>query len=146
MPCKPCLIKAWNHGAKTGAEEQRNGKGTTDETRKRIDAGRRARASFAVVGRWRSVRLPDCRSFDRPLERRVGDGAIDPVSNALHLEAKGLVVSNNNTGPNGRQRRYYRLTPAGLTRLEQDRAQWTALVQGLQALGLAPSKFGLAWG
>jgi PadR family transcriptional regulator PadR len=73
----------------------------------------------------------------------MGQSTLYPM--LYNLEAKGLVVSSNQPGPNGRQRRYYRLTPAGLARLEQDRAQWTALVQGLQALGLAPSARGLAW-
>ncbi|MBL8889168.1 MAG: PadR family transcriptional regulator [Planctomycetaceae bacterium] len=73
----------------------------------------------------------------------MGQSTLYPM--LYNLEAKGLVASSNKPGPNGRQRRYYRLTPAGLTRLEQDRAQWSALVQGLQALGLAPSTRGLAW-
>ncbi len=67
----------------------------------------------------------------------MGQSTLYPM--LYNLEAKGLVVSSNKPGPNGRQRRYYRLTPAGKKRLQQDRAQWAALVQGLQALGLAPS-------
>lgn len=74
----------------------------------------------------------------------MGQSTLYPM--LYNLESKGLVVSTNKPGPNGRQRRYYRLTPAGLSRLEQDRAQWSALVEGLQALGLAPSVRGLAWG
>ncbi len=73
----------------------------------------------------------------------MGQSTLYPM--LYNLEAKGYVVSENKDAPNGRQRRYYRLTPTGLTRLEQDRVQWTALVQGLQALGLAPSPRGIAW-
>lgn len=72
----------------------------------------------------------------------MGQSTLYPM--LYNLEAKGFVVSENKESPNGRQRRYYRLTPTGLTRLEQDRVQWAALVQGLQALGLAPSQRGLA--
>jgi PadR family transcriptional regulator PadR len=73
----------------------------------------------------------------------MGQSTLYPM--LYNLEAKGLVVSSNKPGPNGRQRRYYRLTPAGLTRLEQDRVQWAALVQGLQALGLTSSPRDLVW-
>jgi PadR family transcriptional regulator PadR len=67
----------------------------------------------------------------------LGQSTLYPM--LYNLEAKGLVVSSNKPGPNGRLRRYYRLTPAGKRRLEQDRSQLAALVQGLQALGLAPA-------
>lgn len=73
----------------------------------------------------------------------MGQSTLYPM--LYNLEAKGFVESANKEAPSGRQRRYYRLTPAGLTRLEQDRMQWAALVQGLQALGLAASPRGVAW-
>ncbi|HMO15160.1 MAG TPA: PadR family transcriptional regulator [Pirellulaceae bacterium] len=69
---------------------------------------------------------------------QMGQSTLYPM--LYNLEAKGLVISSNKPGPNGRLRRYYRLTPAGVTRLEKDRAQWAALVEGLQALGLAPNQ------
>jgi PadR family transcriptional regulator PadR len=64
----------------------------------------------------------------------MGQSTLYPM--LYNLEAKGLVVSTNRLGPNGRERRYYRLTAAGKKRLEYDREQWAALVKGLDALGL----------
>ena len=64
----------------------------------------------------------------------LGQSTLYPM--LYNLEAKGLVVSNSKTGPNGRERRYYRLTTAGKKRLAHDREQWAALVKGLGALGL----------
>jgi PadR family transcriptional regulator, regulatory protein PadR len=64
----------------------------------------------------------------------MGQSTLYPM--LYNLEAKGLIVSSNKTGPNGRERRYYRLTTAGKKRLECDREQWAALVKGLGALGL----------
>jgi PadR family transcriptional regulator PadR len=57
-----------------------------------------------------------------------------------NLESKGLVASREKKGPNGRQRRYYRLTTKGKKKLETDRQQWTELVKGMTALGLTRTR------
>jgi PadR family transcriptional regulator, regulatory protein PadR len=73
----------------------------------------------------------------------MGQSTLYPM--LYNLEAKGLVVSTNKPGPNGKARRYYRLTTAGKKRLAQDREQWAALIQGLSAIGVARTRgFGLA--
>ncbi len=64
----------------------------------------------------------------------LGQSTLYPM--LYNLEAQGLLASTTKEGPNGRDRRYYRLTPAGRKRLERDREQWAALVKGLGALGL----------
>ncbi len=73
----------------------------------------------------------------------MGQSTLYPM--LYNLEAKGLVSSTNKPGPNGRERRYYRLTAAGRKRLEQDRQQWLALIEGLGALGVHRSVSPLAW-
>lgn len=70
----------------------------------------------------------------------MGQSTLYPM--LYNLEAKGLIVSSSKTGPNGRERRYYRLTTAGKKRLETDREQWAALVKGLGALGLTRQSSG----
>lgn len=70
----------------------------------------------------------------------LGQSTLYPM--LYNLEAKGLIVSTNKEGPNGRERRYYRLTTAGKKRLEQDREQWAALVKGLAALGMTRQSSG----
>ncbi|MEZ6094257.1 MAG: helix-turn-helix transcriptional regulator [Pirellulaceae bacterium] len=65
---------------------------------------------------------------------QMGQSTLYPM--LYNLEAKGLVASTNKVGPNGRERRYYRLTSAGKKRLDKDRKQWAALVQGMSALGM----------
>ncbi len=74
----------------------------------------------------------------------MGQSTLYPM--LYNLEAKGLVVSTNKPGPNGKDRRYYRLTTAGKKRLAQDREQWAALIQGLSAIGVTRTRgFGLAF-
>lgn len=53
-----------------------------------------------------------------------------------NLESKGLVASREKQGPNGRRRRYYRLTGKGKKRLQTDRQQWASLVDAMGALGI----------
>lgn len=65
----------------------------------------------------------------------LGQSTLYPM--LYNLEAKGLVVSSVKVGPNGKERRYYRLTPGGKKKLAHDREQWSALVRGLAAIGLA---------
>ncbi len=64
----------------------------------------------------------------------LGQSTLYPM--LYNLESKGLVASREKLAPNGRKRRYYRLTNKGKKKLESDRAQWSALVKGMTALGL----------
>ena len=64
----------------------------------------------------------------------LGQSTLYPM--LYNLESKGLVCSTQKAGPNGRMRRYYRLTAKGKKKLETDRQQWAALVKGMGALGL----------
>ena len=64
----------------------------------------------------------------------LGQSTLYPM--LYNLQGKGLVTSREKAGPNGRQRRYYRLTSAGKKRLDHDRQQWAALVKGMGALGV----------
>ena len=67
----------------------------------------------------------------------LGQSTLYPM--LYNLESKGIVKSRQKEGPNGRMRRYYRLTAKGKKKLELDRQQWAALVQGLGALGVTRS-------
>ena len=77
----------------------------------------------------------------------LGQSTLYPM--LYNLEAKGLVASREKKGPNGRQRRYYRLTAKGQKKLDADRQQWAELVKGMKALGLTRERspeIGLAGG
>ncbi|MCE0497114.1 MAG: helix-turn-helix transcriptional regulator [Methylacidiphilales bacterium] len=55
----------------------------------------------------------------------TGEGTIYPV---LHrLEERDLIQSSWRAGENGRQRRYYRITPKGKKALSNNRLQWATL-------------------
>jgi transcriptional regulator len=57
---------------------------------------------------------------------QVEHGSLYP---ALHrLEDQGLIVSFWGTSENNRRAKYYRLSPAGKTRLVHERNRWEALV------------------
>jgi PadR family transcriptional regulator len=57
------------------------------------------------------------------------DGMLYPV---LHrLEDQGWVVGSMRDSPEGRRRRYYRLTAAGRRRLAEHREQWTLMTRVL---------------
>ena len=64
----------------------------------------------------------------------LGQSTLYPM--LYNLEAKKLVASKKKTGPNGRTRRYYRLTAKGEKKLNADREQWAAVIKGLGALGV----------
>ena len=68
----------------------------------------------------------------------LGQSTLYPM--LYNLEAKGLVSSREKAGPNGRKRRYYKLTSKGRKKLEKDRAQWAALVKGMGAIGLTTNR------
>ena len=60
------------------------------------------------------------------------DGMLYPV---LHrLERLGAVKARWETAETGRKRKYYRITPAGRTQLEEDRKQWQAVDATLRGL------------
>jgi DNA-binding PadR family transcriptional regulator len=62
------------------------------------------------------------------------DGMLYPV---LHrMEENGWIVSSLRDSPEGRRRRYYRLTAQGRRRLEVHREQWDLMTEVLN----------LAWG
>ena len=64
----------------------------------------------------------------------LGQSTLYPM--LYNLEAKKLVTSRKKAGPNGRTRRYYRLTAQGKKKLSADREQWAAVIKGLGALGV----------
>ena len=64
----------------------------------------------------------------------LGQSTLYPM--LYNLEEKGLLDSRRKEGPNGRMRRYYRLTARGRKKLAKDREQWSALMQGMGALGI----------
>ena len=64
----------------------------------------------------------------------LGQSTLYPM--LYNLEAKGIVSSSQKAGPNGRMRRYYKLTSAGKKKLAVDREQWAAVIKGLGALGV----------
>ena len=63
---------------------------------------------------------------------KLGEGTLYPV---LHrMESRGLIGATWRKGPNGRDRRYYRLTPKG-RRAKADYAdQWQQLVAVMKAV------------
>ncbi len=75
---------------------------------------------------------------------QVTSGVLDMGHSTLYpllynLEAQGLVKSQWETVPSGRQRRYYSLTAKGKKRLANDVAQWKAVAQAMTALGIFPA-------
>jgi DNA-binding PadR family transcriptional regulator len=65
------------------------------------------------------------------------EGALYP---ALHkLEAAGFIESFWQTQPNGRQRRYYALLPAGENHLDAKKAEWGRYVAMVEAF-LVPGR------
>lgn len=52
------------------------------------------------------------------------------------LEQRQLVSTTNRVAPSGRARKYYRLTAAGERWLDDQRGQWSTLVEGLRRLGV----------
>ncbi len=68
----------------------------------------------------------------------LGQSTLYPL--LYNLEAKALIASDRRTGDNGRERKYYRLTPKGRKRLAADIDAWKRLVTAMSALGvLAPT-------
>ena len=74
----------------------------------------------------------------RRIEQRTGGvlrftlASIYPL--LYRLERRGAVAGDWRTAPNGRRRRYYRLTPPGRRQLEPLRKQWRRYFEALQRL------------
>ena len=64
----------------------------------------------------------------------MGQSTLYPL--LYNLEAKGLIESDRRTADNGRERKYYRLTSKGRTRLAKDMDAWRRLVSAMSAIGV----------
>jgi len=62
----------------------------------------------------------------------LGEGTIYPV--LYRLEERGLIASTWRQGDNGRQRKYYRLTPKGRKAFANNRLQWQALSKVMEKI------------
>ena len=76
------------------------------------------------------------------------DGVLDMGQSTLYpllynLEAKGLIKGVWREAQSGRDRKYYRLTDKGRTRLAEDTEQWRGLVRAMAALGITPAAAGV---
>lgn len=80
------------------------------------------------------------------LERRsrgilaLGQSTVYPL--LYNLEGRGQVESFWRNATSGRKRKYYRLTPAGLSWLKKQRSQWHSLVTAMVALGVSHPEVG----
>lgn len=70
----------------------------------------------------------------------LGQSTVYPL--LYNLEGRGYVEPLRRTAPSGRERKYYRLTPAGEKWLEGQRSQWETLVEALGRLGIGPGTGG----
>ena len=64
----------------------------------------------------------------------MGQSTLYPL--LYNLEAQKYVASSRRDGPNGRSRKYYRLTAKGRTRLTKEAKQWEAVTTAMTALGV----------
>ena len=77
------------------------------------------------------------------LERRsgrlleLGQSTVYPL--LYNLEGRGLVEPIRRATASGRERKYYRLTPAGRSWLEAQQRQWSTLVEALRRIGVPAS-------
>ena len=63
---------------------------------------------------------------------RLKEGTLYPL---LHgLEKEGFVKARDAAAPNGRQRRYYRITRAGLRSLEEREREWRTYAGAVHAV------------
>ena len=70
----------------------------------------------------------------------MGQSTVYPL--LYNLEGKGHVASVTREAPNGRKRKYYRVTAAGRKWLEAQRSQWATLVAAMSHLGVATGEDG----
>lgn len=68
----------------------------------------------------------------------MGQSTLYPL--LYNLEAQALVESYEAAAPNGRNRRYYRLTAQGQQRLARDVEQWKHVCQAMTQLGVLTSQ------
>lgn len=64
----------------------------------------------------------------------MGQSTLYPM--LYNLEAKGLIEAARRDTPSGRERKYYRLTPSGRTRLREQSAEWQSIADAMRALGV----------
>ena len=64
----------------------------------------------------------------------MGQSTLYPL--LYNLESQKYVTSKRRDGPNGRSRKYYRLTAKGRTRLAKEAKQWEAVTSAMSALGV----------
>lgn len=64
----------------------------------------------------------------------MGQSTLYPL--LYNLEAKGLIESYWQKSAAERDRKYYRLTKAGVTRLAKDTEQWRAVSTAMASLGI----------
>lgn len=64
----------------------------------------------------------------------MGQSTVYPL--LYNLEGRGHVDAVWRSTPNGRKRKYYRITPGGLAWLESQRSQWMRLVEAMGLLGV----------
>lgn len=64
----------------------------------------------------------------------MGESTLYPM--LYNLEAKGLIKATWRRADSGRERKYYRLTGKGRTRLAADTEQWRCISAAMQALGV----------
>ena len=67
----------------------------------------------------------------------MGQSTLYPL--LYNLEAKGLIQPEWREADNGRERKYYQLTPKGRKRLATDSEQWKALASAMAALCVIPT-------
>src|ERR1041385_3807997 len=63
---------------------------------------------------------------------RVGQGSLYPA--LYRLERQGFVASTWNITENNRRARYYALTPAGRTRLAEERQAWRRMARAVELI------------
>ena len=63
---------------------------------------------------------------------RVGQGSLYPA--LYRLERQGYVASSWDTSENNRRARYYELTPAGRTRLAEERQAWRRMSRAVELI------------
>ena len=64
----------------------------------------------------------------------LGQSTLYPM--LYHLDAKGLIRGRWRKAQTGRRRKYYRLTPAGASALQQHRSDWRDLFGAMHEIGL----------
>jgi PadR family transcriptional regulator, regulatory protein PadR len=70
----------------------------------------------------------------------LGQSTVYPL--LYNLQARGFVEPIGRVAPSGRERKYYRLTPAGRAWLEMQQGQWSTLVEALRRIGVPVSPRG----